>query len=56
MKANTDFICSKCGKSDLVASVITLKANYGSKYDGEIKTYKLCGTCFDSLYNHLKYY
>lgn len=51
-QSNTDFICKcgLCGKSDLVMSELTLKANYGSSYDGEVLQIDLCGNCADKIF------
>ena len=55
VKSNGDFIhsCECCGKDDLVASEITLKFNYGSKYDGESITLNICGDCADRVFEQL---
>ena len=57
--SNIDFIdengfrCPICGGVDLVPSVITLQANYGSTgHDGEIITLHVCGDCIDRIINH----
>ena len=52
IKPNGDFIhgCECCGRDDLAASEITLKFNYGSKYDGEIITLNICGDCADKIF------
>lgn len=51
--SNGDFIhgCECCGNDALVASEITLKFNYGSKYDGEVLTLNICGDCADKIYS-----
>lgn len=53
--SNGDFIhgCEWCGKDALVASEITLKFNYGSKYDGEMLTLNICGDCADKIFEQL---
>lgn len=47
---NNSFICHLCHGSDYVPSEIILRANYGSIYDGERMTIKLCGDCFDKIH------
>lgn len=53
IKPNGDFIhcCECCDKDDLTASEITLKFNYGSKYDGEVLALNVCGDCIDKIYS-----
>lgn len=46
---SSGFYCDICDQSDLVPSVVTLEANYGSKYDGERVTLMVCGDCMDWL-------
>lgn len=53
MTANDDFICEVCGRPDLVPSMVTICANYGSQHDGETVTVKLCGECVDWLLDGL---
>ncbi len=50
---NYDFICDVCGRRDLVPSIVTLKANYGSTHDGEHKRLEVCGDCLDWLFEGL---
>ena len=51
-QSNCGFICkcAICGKSDLVMSELTLKANYGSSYDGEVLQIDLCGNWADKIF------
>lgn len=51
-QSNSGFICkcAICGKPDLVMSELTLKANYGSSYDGEVLQIDLCGNCTDKIF------
>lgn len=55
IKQNGDFIykCRLCGKTDIVMSELTLKANYGSSYDGEVLEADLCGDCADKVFEAL---
>lgn len=55
VKSNGDFIykCRLCGKTDIVMSELTLKANYGSSYDGEVLEVDLCGNCADRVFEQL---
>lgn len=39
--------CALCGAEDYTLSEIIFRAGYGSKYDGETHTIRLCGECFD---------
>ncbi len=54
MKANHDFICPKCGGTTLVPSVVTAIGCYGSLYDTERMTIRLCPACFDNLVANLR--
>lgn len=51
---NNSFICPRCGREDDIPSVIVLQANYGSSYDTERATVKLCGECFDGVYEYVQ--
>lgn len=51
---NSSFICPRCGREDDVPSVIVLQANYGSSYDTERATVKLCGECFDGIFEYIQ--
>lgn len=56
-KQNSSFInknCDICGKSELVLSSLKLSCGYGSKYDGETLTIKICSSCSDKVYNFIK--
>lgn len=46
---NGGFYCDICDQTDLVPSVVTLEANYVSKYDGERVRLLVCGDCIDWL-------
>jgi len=56
MKSKQHFInkCGVCGADEECLSVIEMHANYGSRYDGEHSTLKLCAKCFDTLYMLLR--
>jgi len=41
--------CAICGENDLVMSEIILKANYGSRHDGDIIKLYVCSNCFDGV-------
>lgn len=49
---NEDFICSCCQQVMLFPpSILIMQGNYGSiQHDTERAIVKLCGECFDSLY------
>lgn len=49
---NEDFICPCCQQVTFFPpSILTMHGNYGSVQHGtEYATVKLCGECFDSLY------
>lgn len=51
---NHGFICELCGQSDLIASIIILKANYGSVNDGEHLELNVCGECIDKIYGAIQ--
>ena len=54
---NSSFMnkCGVCGADEECLSTIEMHANYGSRYDGEHSTLKLCAKCFDTLYTLLKH-
>jgi len=47
------FYCDICDQSDLVPSMVTIEANYGSKYDGERVTLRVCSDCIDWLLDNI---
>lgn len=57
IKPNGYFIhgCECFGKDDLNASEITLKFNYGSKYDGEVLVLNVYGDCIDKIFEQLSH-
>ncbi len=54
-QSNKNFMCNckLCGKTDLVMSELTVRANYGSSYDGELLKIDLCGSCADKIFEAL---
>lgn len=51
-RRNEDFICPCCQQVTFFPpSILTMQGNYGSiQHDAERATVKLCGECFDRLY------
>lgn len=61
MEQNGDFInddgfrCPLCGEMDLIASIVRLEANYGSReHDMERLTVHVCGACIDKLFTFME--
>lgn len=52
-KSNDGFICPICGKERYCISTATFRCGYGSIYDGEVISVKLCGDCVDSLIHRI---
>ena len=53
--SNEDFICPACKqKTPCYASFVTLRAGYGSIYDGEKAMVRICGDCMDRLFEQLE--
>lgn len=50
-QSNDDFVhrCDLCGNDDLVLSEVILKANYGSRHDGQTIQISVCGDCMDRI-------
>lgn len=50
-QSNDDFVhhCEVCGNDDLVLSEVILKANYGSRHDGQTLRISVCGDCMDKI-------
>lgn len=48
-----NFCCDICDQTDLVPSQIELVAAYGSSHDGERVKLKICGDCFDWLFDSI---
>ena len=55
-QSNHSFIfnCELCGQEERFKSEITLRANFGSVYDGEILTLSVCGDCIDKIFNYIR--
>ena len=56
-RRNEDFICPCCQQVTFFPpSLLTMHGNYGSiQHDTERATVKLCGECFDSLYEIIRH-
>ena len=51
---NSNFICPRCGQVDVTPSVIIMQGNYGSVHDTERVTVKVCGECFDKVFESVQ--
>ena len=51
---NNSFMCPCCGVEDYTPSTLIMQGNYGSTHDTERVTVKICGECFDKVFESIQ--